>query len=359
MTTWLEINLKALAHNLEIISRKAPKSGVMAIVKANAYGHGMIEVARFLQEQGVGWFGVTSFNEAATLRDSGIVGNILILTHTEPENLPEAIRSEFRLTLYDPAHVKLFADAAKKVGKAAFVHLKIETGLNRLGMAPKQAAQILADLPSELLLEGVFTHFASSDSDFPYTKKQLDEYRSLTNTLGKNVLKHAANSGAIFNIPESHLDLVRPGIALYGYFADASSGELEPVLSWKAKIISVKQVAKGQLVGYGSTYKTKRDSTVAVVGAGYAEGYSRNLSNKGAILVEGVRCPVLGRVAMSMTIIDATDLTKKLTVGDEVILIGGSGNQAITALDLAKLLDTNTHEVLTRIPVELPRVYNC
>lgn len=367
MLNWLEIDLSAIRDNLRVIREKISDSSIMAIIKSNAYGHGLVEVAKYLSQEGIEWFGVTTFEEAMALHEAGIDGKILILSYVEPKNLQAAVNNDLRLTVYDKLQISYLEVVAKKTGKKPKVHLKIETGLNRLGFDIEQATRIVKSLPWVITLEGVFTHFASSDEDDGYTKMQLERFERFTRSLGANapkVIRHAANSGAIFNHPEAAFDMVRPGISLFGYLATQAVSELKPALTWKAKIISVKNVAKGSTVGYGRTHKMARDGKVAVVSVGYGEGYDRGLSNKGQMLVSGlpaqagVSCPVVGRIAMSMTMLDVTSVpAEELEIGKEVTVIGKSGKEEVTALDLAKLIDTNVHEIFTRIPAQVPRIY--
>lgn len=361
MLTWLEIDTQALTHNLAAVKLAAPKSEVMAIVKSNAYGHGLVEAARHLSKQGVQWFGVTTIEEALALKEAEVDGSVLVLGWVEPKMLKYAVENDIRLTMYTDELLPHLEIAARKIGKKPKVHLKVETGLNRLGLEPDEALALVKKLPWTITLEAVFTHFASSDSDGGYTKKQLAQFEQFVRGLGPiapNILRHVANSGAIFNHKESHLDMVRPGIALFGFLPLSDHRELRPALTWKAKIISVKAVKAGSRVGYGLTHKLKNDGKLAVVSVGYVEGYDRGLSNTGEMLLNGVRCPVVGRVAMSMTMIDVSKVpSEALFLGQEAVVVGRSGQEEITALDLAKKIDTNVHEVLTRLPAELPRRY--
>lgn len=361
MLTWLEIDLSAITRNLAAIKLAAPKSQIMAVVKSNGYGHGLVEVARHLSKQGVGWFAVTTLADALTLKEAEIDGNILVLGYVEPAKLKYAVENDIRLTMYTIELLPHLEIAARKIGKKPKVHLKVETGLNRLGLETGEALALVKKLSWTITLEAVFTHFASSDGDRGYTARQLEHFERFVRSLGAaapNVLRHAANSAAIFNLPESHLDMVRPGIALYGFLPTSAHRELKPALSWKAQIISVKKVKNGSKIGYGGTVKMLGDSKIAVVSAGYAEGYDRGLSNNGEMLVAGVRCPVVGRVAMSMTIVDVSRVpSEELFLGQEVVVVGKSGQEEITVLDLAQKIDTNVHEILTRLPADLPRRY--
>lgn len=369
MLSWLEIDLGAIRDNLRVIRDRISDSQIMAIIKSNAYGHGLVPVAEFLQSQKIGWFGVTSFEEAIELQEAGlpaqagIDANILILSYVEPKNLEKAVNNDFRLTVYDRQQISYLEVVAKNTGKKPKIHLKIETGLNRLGLSIEEATKIIKNLPWVITLEGVMTHLAASDEDNGYTKSQLKQFDQFMQSLGAGapkVIRHAANSGAIFNpdVKVGALDMVRPGIALFGYLATSAQKDLKPALTWKARIISIKNVKKGETVGYGRIHKMARDGKVAVVSVGYAEGYDRGLSNKAHMLVSGVKCPVIGRVAMSMTIIDVSAVSaEELEIGKEVVVIGKSGKEEVTALELAKLIDTNVHEIFTRIPAQVQRIY--
>ncbi|MGB9608703.1 MAG: alanine racemase, partial [bacterium] len=311
---WAEIDLNAIIHNLkQIQSFVGEKVKIMAVVKADAYGHGLVEVGKAISQQGDFYLGVSSLEEGIRLREAGIKSPIVNLLPTLPENLKEAIHYNITPIISNEKIAPLIEEESGRQGKTCKVHIKIDTGMGRLGISPHSAVELIRKLKdfAHLDVEGIYTHFASADSDQEFTRQQLAIFLEIINKLEqagiKIPLKHSANSAAIFSLKESHLDMVRPGIALYG-INPAQNGvvKLQSAMSVKAKIIEVKELPAGHSISYGRTYILPRRSRVAVVGIGYAQGFLRALSNRGNVLVKGKRAPVLGVVCMDQLVVDVS-----------------------------------------------------
>ncbi len=374
---WLEIDLDAIRSNTQEIRRvTSPGAEIIGVVKADGYGHGAVEVAKCLLENGVTRLAVSQLDEAIELRQKGITAPILLLSDLEPE------RTEALLT-YDVAQIVFtrdFADVlsrrATRAGKIAKIHIKLDTGMGRVGF---QAAdpQIIEDIVAisqmpGLCLEGIFTHFAVSDEvgdrEVAYTKRQFDLFCRVCDTLkarGVEIqLRHAANSAAILRLPETHLDAVRAGIILYGYHPSGatleSGARLRPAMTFKARLTAVKRVPAGTSLSYGCTYTTTRESIIATVPVGYADGYFRALSNKARVLIHGAYAPVCGRVCMDQFMVDVTDLVADgvdVCVGDEVVLLGRQGTREISAEELAGLCGTINYEIICSPGKRVPKRY--
>jgi alanine racemase len=366
---WVEVDLDVFEENLRSVQRAVgSKCGVMAIVKADGYGHGAIECARISEESGCRALGVATTGEALELRQAGITMPILQLGFTSAEQAEVTVANDIEATVYNIDIVRALSRAATKLGRPAKVHLKIDSGMNRLGLRPgRDLERFVKDLPSlpNIHIVGAFTHFASSDGDKDFTRQQFSEYRSALATLASlgitNIMKHAANSAGITDFPETHLDMVRPGIIIYGYYpsdsVNKSTAPVVPPLSLKARISHVHVAHPGETIGYGRTYNAQAETVVATLPIGYADGYNRSLSNRGSVLVKGHRVPIIGRVCMDQMMVDVTSVSA-VDVGDEVVLIGHQGDEVITADDLALMVGTISHEILTRLGLRLPRVYH-
>jgi len=379
-TIWAEIDLGAIAHNTAELRKKAGKARFMAVVKANAYGHGILAVAHRALQSGANWLGVARFGEAMTLRDAGIRERVLIFGHTPPERGPAMIEQDLTPTVFDLQTASRLSEAADRLGKRLKIHVKIDTGMGRLGIlpdsrrpgtdpqsAPIRAAREIAAigrLPG-IEIEGVYTHFASADdADKAFARQQLAVFTKLIDAVQHEdiaiSLRHAANSAAIIDLPESHLDMVRAGIALYGLAPSAQTGiktvDLLPAMALKARIVHLKQVPAGFPVSYGSTYRTAAPTTIATVPIGYADGYSRLLSNRGCMLVRGVRAPIAGRVCMDQTMLDVGHV-EGVAVGDEVVAFGTQNGAVLPADELAAELNTINYEIVSSIMDRVPRVY--
>ncbi|MDP3994052.1 MAG: alanine racemase [Candidatus Doudnabacteria bacterium] len=357
-TTWIEISKSALLFNIRQMRRIAGKAGLMAVVKANAYGHGMVEVAGIVRGQ-VDWFGVAGLDEALLLRKSRIRKPVLVLSYYEKDKtaLVFAISRNISFAVYTKLQIHLLDEAARFARRKARIHLKIDTGTSRLGIPPGDLGDFLRLIrgAKHLELEGMFSHFADSEGDDKYTKKQLEIFkRAADRPEFSKALCHIACSAAAIIYPKSRQDLVRIGIALYGLYSSKKiRTPLKPVLSWKTRIIQIKELPKGSYVGYGLSYKTKRNTTLAILPVGYADGYDRKFSNNAEVLVSGRRCRVVGRVCMNLTMIDVTGVPAR--VGQEAVLLGRQGRAEITADELGKRVGTINYEIVTRINWSLPR----
>lgn len=366
---WAEVDLGAVAHNVREIRRiTAKNAAVMAVVKANAYGHGAAAVSKAALEGGAGWLGVARVSEGAELRAAGIEAPVLVLGYTPPQAVATALRLNLSLTAYTLDMAVTAAGVAASLGVKARLHFKVDTGMGRLGWLPEKKAvqEILkaAGLPG-VEAEGIYTHFAAADArDKTYTLLQLEKFLTLVRQLEKAglefPLRHAANSAAIMEVPDSHLDLVRAGIALYGLYpsdeVDRSKVGLKPALSLKARVAHVKEVPAGFAVSYGCTYVTSRPTVIATLPLGYADGYSRLLSSKGEVLLGGQRVPVVGRVCMDQIMVDAGRVPG-VRPGDEAVLIGRQGGGEISADEVARWIGTINYEVTCMVSGRVPRVY--
>lgn len=363
---WAEIDLDIFEHNVKEIRRViGPRPGIMAVVKANAYGHGAVECALVAQEAGCS-LAVAVVSEGVELRRAGLKGPVLVLGYTPPEQADTVVQNDLDVTVFGMDAARALSGAAARHGKWARVHVKVETGMGRIGLVPGPAlsafvAQAVA-LPN-LRVAGAFTHFAAADFDSTYTQAQFKAFRDslklIERLAGKGVVTHSSNSAAIMDFPETHLDAVRPGIILYGYYPSETvtkKAAVTPPLSLKCRIGHVRAVETGETIGYGRTYRVEKPCLIATLPIGYADGYRRALSNKGHVLVQGSRAPIVGRVCMDQTMVDVTGIPG-VSTGDEVVLLGSQGQQTISADDLALEVGTISHEVLTGIGGRVPRIY--
>ncbi len=368
---WIEIDLNALRHNVAAF-RRILSSGtrMMCIIKANAYGHGAVPVARVLRREGITHFGVALLEEGLELRESGIPEPILLLGYTPEEDYGLAIEHGLTLTIYTEAQAIALNRAAQRAGKKARVHVKIDTGMGRIGFPPTEATLRIISRMSKLphlALEGIFSHQAWADNpDETFARSQHARFQSFLDTLARRGIRfrvvHLANSAATINFPEMHYDLVRVGISLYGLYPDPVMAEnpkigLRPLMSVRARLSYVKEVPEGTPLSYGCTFTTPRPSVIGTVPMGYADGIPRLLSNRGEVLVHGRRCPIVGRVCMDQFMVDLTDLPESPVMGDELIFLGRQGEEEITADDIAEKAETINYEIVTRMSTRLPRVY--
>ncbi|NLC77742.1 MAG: alanine racemase [Clostridia bacterium] len=366
---WAEIDLEAIRYNCRQV-KGLVKQGteIMAIIKANGYGHGAQEVAKEVLEAGATQLGVATQKEALVLRKAGIAVPILILGFTPSEDVAVSIKNKLAQTVFSLAQGVEIARRAKDLGLKAPVHLKIDTGMGRIGFLPdeKGLADIvrLLELPG-LQVEGIYTHLAQADSaDKSSARRQLarfDEFLAKLKREGRKLpLIHAANSAAVMELPEAHYDLVRPGIMLYGLYPSEEMRrervELRPALSWKTRVVHVKEVPPGTPISYSGTYVTGRTTRVATLPLGYADGFRRLLSNRGQVLIHGQRAPVIGRVCMDQTMVDVTDVGP-VAVGDLVTLIGRQEQEEITAEEMAGWVGTINYEIVCGISDRVLRKY--
>ena len=353
--THTEINLGAIRRNAEAIKAYTGKQ-LIAVVKADAYGHGMIPVAEALYAV-ADIFAVATVEEGVELRQAGIHKPILILFSSLPEQIAQIVEYGLKPTVGDWEFASRLNEVAPRTVN---IHVNINTGMNRSGVRWMEAAQFLNRLKTldRLEVEGLFTHLATADeADKSFVSVQLKRFSSLLASSSGKML-HAANSAATLAVSESHFDAVRPGLSLYGiYPASEKPIALEPALTWKARIGWVGSISEGEGVSYGLTYKASRQTRVAMVQVGYGDGYSRALSGVGEVLIGGVRCPIIGRVCMDVSVV-ALKSTANISVGDEVVLIGKQGNAEITVDEIAHRAGTISYEVLTQIGTRVKRIFN-
>ena len=358
-----EISLPALRQNLKEVARRVGSSIILAVVKANAYGHGAVRVGETLLSCGAQQLGVATIAEGVELRQAGINAPILIMGGGLLEDLEAILEYSLQPALPSKEAVVHMGRLASTRSSPLPVHLKIDTGMGRLGLSPADARSLLHDgWPSSLQLEGLMSHLGSADDGDPKaTESQLTEFREVLADIqgrgGSAPLATSQEAPVYLHSPESHFDLVRPGLMLYGYAPGViQAPELRPVLTWKTHVVQVKRVMPGQAVSYGGTFIAKRPTTLAVLAVGYADGYSRALSNRGRVLIEGQLVPVVGRVCMDLTMVDVTDIPP-VTPGNEAVLIGRQGAGCISADDLAAKIGTISYEILVGIGPRVERVY--
>ena len=376
-----EIDLKAIAHNVRELRRIThPDAQLMGVVKADGYGHGAVKVARCAIQNGAERLGVARIDEAIQLREAGIKTPILIFGYTLPELAPELLEYNLTQTVYTPAFARALSRTAVSLGGKIKIHLKVDTGMGRLGLLSQNfkshhsgeiinttavdEAVAIAGL-NGLELEGIFTHFATADSaDKRYAENQLDLFLNFLSRMRKSGLnpavRHAANSAALIDMPQSHLDMVRPGIAIYGLYPSAEVNKkrvfLRSAMALKTRVIHLKKVPTGFNISYGITYKTQKPTTIATVPVGYADGLNRLLSSHGLMLVHGKRVPIVGRVCMDLTMLDVGGIDN-VQMGDEVVIFGQQDNESITVDEMASSLNTINYEIVSTITARVPRVY--
>ena len=359
--TVVEVDLDAVRHNVRLL--RPPNAEVMAIVKADGYGHGAVPVARAAVEGGASRLGVALVEEGLALRDAGVTAPILVLTESPPGSDKEALEAGLTPTVYSDDGLARLAEAAGAHGRPVGAHLKIDTGMHRVGLWPPEEAPRFARriLDAGLELEGVWTHFADSERDDEGTRRQLALFRAAVAALEADgirpTVQHAANSGATIRVPETHLDLVRPGAAVYGLDPGeglARRAGLRPALAWRSAVSMVKRLAAGERLSYGGCYVLERASTIATVPVGYDDGYPRT-ADGAEVLIGGVRRPVAGTITMDQILVDCGDA--EVAPGDEVVLIGAQGDERITADELAERAGTIARAVATGIGTRVPREY--
>ena len=367
---WAEVNLDNIAHNAREIRRVTNKKAeIMGVVKADAYGHGVMEIARILLSNGVARLAVSMLDEAIQLRNNGIDVPILILSYTDPVRAEEIILNDVTQTVFSHDVAKALSEAAVRLKKNIKIHIKIDTGMTRVGFMPGYSAVKnvveISKLPG-IIIEGLFTHFASADEmDRSYTLMQFERFMSICselNRIGVYIpIKHVANSAAIIEYPEMHLNMVRPGVVLYGMYpseeVDKNKIDLRPAMTLKANVILVKDVEEDTCISYGRIFKTVRESKIATIPIGYADGYTRLLNTKGKMLINGEVTPVVGKICMDQCMVDVTDLQNEVKVGDEVVLFGKQGDREITIEEVAANIGTINYEVVCIIGKRIPRVY--
>lgn len=363
--TWLHIDMDAVAHNVRRLKEiVGDKVALMAVVKANAYGHGVVAVSTTALLNGATYLGVASINEAIELRNAGITAPVLVLGYTPAWAASLAIRYDITVTLYDLDIARAFDRTGREMNTNVRAHIKIDTGMGRLGIMPDETTTFFRTLTKmpHIEIEGIFTHFSSADDDAEYTEFQIAAFERVLGPLvgGGFSFKyvHAANSAAILKFPRAHFTMVRAGIAMHGLHPSQQCGlpdDFMPSLAWKTTIAQVKRLPAGSYVGYGNTYKTRRPEQIAVIPVGYADGFRRAPNHWGHVLVQGQRASIVGRVSMDQTMINVTHL-EDIKIGDEVVLIGKQGKEEITVEQVAERLGTTNYEVVSTILARVPRV---
>jgi alanine racemase len=363
---WIEVDLAAYAHNLRAIRERVGDRRVLAVVKANGYGHGLVPIARTAVAAGVDMLGVALVEEGIALRQAAIRAPILVLAPPLPEQARAVVSHGLEQVVSNREVAAALAGAAAARGETVALHVKVDSGMGRVGVAPAEALDLcreVAALPGARLA-GVLTHFATSDEpDVSYSRVQVERFlavvRQVREAFPVPPLFHAANSGAIAAMPEAYLDMVRPGLSSYGIPPGPEGCDLplRPVMTLKARLTQIRDLPAGQPVGYGCTYTLTRPSRIGILPIGYADGYRRALSNQGEALVRGRRAPIRGRVSMDQLLVDLTDVPD-VALGDESVLLGSQGGDTITAWEIADRVGTIVDEVLVALTDRLPRVYS-
>lgn len=365
---WAEINLDRIAHNIKEVVRISASKEIIAVIKADAYGHGALELAPVLIESGATRLAVAVVTEALELRRAVQKAPIMILGYTPVSYVQEIVENDIEVTAYDYEYVRQLSREADRYKKKVKIHIAVDTGMGRIGFLPTESSvedvYKISKLPN-IIIESVFSHFSSSDEkDKEYTLYQFEKFNWFCSKLEaagvKYNFRHIANSGAIIDMPQTHLDAVRPGIVLYGYYpskeVDVTKIDLKPAMSLKASIINLKKVPAGEYISYGRAYKTNRESVIATLPIGYADGYTRLLFSKGKVIVRGKFAPIVGKICMDMCMIDVTDI-EGVELGDEVIIMGEENNIKYDADDIAANLGTINYEILCSISKRVPRVF--
>ena len=363
--TLVEVNLTRLANNFHAIQEKVAPAKVMPILKANAYGHGLVQIARLMESLGADYLGVAVLEEGILLREQGIRAPILVLGGVLGNQVPHFIQHNLTITASSVEKLWHVDAVAEQLGTVAKVHLKIDTGMERIGVHYYSAESLLgATLQCKFIeVEGIFSHFANSESnDLSYSHLQLERFQEVLSFYDKHAitppLRHMANSGGILQLPESNFDIVRPGLLLYGVYPapeTTQSVNVQPALSWKSRVVYFKVIQPGHPVGYGSTWESDHMVRAVTVPVGYGDGYFRSMSNQAEVLIRGKRYPVVGTISMDQIVINIEWETAYND--DEVILIGEKGDERIIVEELASWAGTIPYEVLTNINTRVPRVY--
>lgn len=367
---WAEISVKSIAHNMKKIREvTSPSAKIMALVKANAYGHGITEVAKIVLENGADALAVARVNEGVVLRRSGVEAPILILGYTPPAIFSALTAYQLTQTVFSYAYAQSLQEFCSAKGVRVKVHLKLDTGMGRIGLLAQKEESLTEVLAiarlSRLELEGIYTHFASADAgDDAFVKQQYQHFLSFIQSLTKKgleiPLRHCANSAAILRYPETHLDMVRPGIIIYGLCPSLEMEKdclgLQPAMCLKAMVTMVKQMPANSPIGYGCTYITPQPTLIATLAIGYGDGYPRSLSSRGEVLIQGQRAPVVGKICMDQCMVDIGHIPG-VVPGDEAVLFGCQGTQKITIQEVADKIGTIHYELITMIADRVPRVY--
>jgi len=363
--TQLVIDLKVLKENFKKIKQHVSPARMMPILKANAYGHGLVRIAQLMQELNADYIGVAVLEEGILLRGTGITLPILVLGGIWGNQIPIFLKHNLTMTASSIEKLNQIDEIAGKMKVKAKVHLKIDTGMERIGVHYYNAKKFLdaAVKTKNVIIEGIYSHFANSEkSDLSYTKLQLERFQEVISYAEKIFLEkpifHISNSGAILQMPEANLDMVRPGIMLYGVYPSnevKKTVEVNPALTWKSIVVYFKVIKPNHPVGYGSTWQTNHNIRAVTIPVGYGDGYMRSMSNKAEIIIRGKRYPVIGTISMDQIVVNIEN--DSAYNGDEVILIGSDGQSKITVEELAEWAGTIPYEILTNINTRVPRVY--
>ncbi len=365
--TWVEIDLDAVAYNVKAIRKKVGKGiKILAVVKADAYGHGAIEISKTLVKNDVNMLGVAFPEEGIELRENKINVPILLLNPILPEQIDEVLKNSLEITTCSLKAAKELSKRAKRSCHNTKVHVEVDTGMGGAGIHPDKALSLIRTLLSieNVTIKGIFTHFHSSEEkDKSFTHKQNKIFKKILQELEDEKIQipftHAANSAAILDIPESHFNMIRPGLILYGIYPSSYVSrniDLKPVMSFKTRIINLKQLDSGDTVGYGRTFKLSKSANVATIPVGYKDGFSRYFSNLGKVLINGTTASIIGRVCMDRCFIDVSNIPDA-DVGSEVVLCGSQKNETISIESAAKLIGTIPYEVVCNIGRKVPRKY--
>lgn len=370
--TWADISIDALCNNYSSLRMCIPsKCRLLCVVKDDAYGHGAAVISKYLENWCADYFGVATIDEGIYLRESGIKAPILILGNTPKHKYELISKYNLTATIYDLESAKILSSVGIKSGQNTKVHIKIDSGMTRLGFQSDKnemetSVREICEIfnLSNIETEGIFTHFACAESNERYTKMQLNRFLSIINAIEseghKFKLRHCANSSAILNYPETHLDMVRAGIALYNPCSPINSKQsfnLLPIMSLKSCIISLKEIPVNTPISYGGTILTQRNSRIAVVSIGYGDGYPRSLSNKHFVIIHGKKAKIMGKICMDLTMVDVTDI-ENVCIGDVATIIGKDGEISSTADDIATITDTISYEIFCNINKRIPRIYS-
>jgi len=371
---WVEIDRQSFLHNVQEFRKRLGSTKLLAVVKANAYGHGLLEIAKLAEEAGLRWFGVNNLEEGLILRQAGFDQAILILGYVPLSRAEEVVRFDLRTIVYNLENLRALAASARQQKKKAIIHLKVETGTNRQGIPIKKLGIILKEIKKlpEIVLEGLSSHFANIEdtTDDVYPRYQLSNFLEAINWFSRREVKipvkHMSCSAAAILFPETHFDLARVGLGLYGLWPSRETLvscrmrrqeplKLKPVLNWRTRTAQIKSISRGTYIGYGCTYRTTRPTRLAVIPVGYYDGYDRGLSNSAYVLIRGKRAPVRGRICMNFFMADITDIPG-VRLEDRVTLIGTDGQEKVTVDQLATLAGTISYEIVSRINPLIPRV---
>ena len=367
---YAKIDLDAIAYNMEQMKQNIrPETKVMAVIKADGYGHGAVQIAEMMERWNYIWgFAVATLDEAVVLRTEGIQKPILVLGCVFPDQYMEMLKHEIRMNIYTEEMAESISRMAAREGKTAYMHIKLDTGMSRLGFGiNEQSAETIKRISKmpNVNVEGIFTHFTKADEkDKSFTKKQIQEFVWMTERLKeKNVrftYEHCSNSAGIIDVPEANFDIVRAGISTYGLYpseeVDKTNVKLKPALALKSHVAFVKEIESGTPVSYGGTFVAKEKMKIATIPVGYADGYPRSLSNKGYVLIRGKKAPILGRVCMDQFMVDVTQI-EGVSFGDKVTMIGKDGNEILPVEVLSELSGRFNYEFVCDLGKRIPRVY--